>query len=171
MDHDNNQMVMDHDNNQMALEKDDGSAQPQFHITRRSRENRRPGESRLVHNHNIPINETNDAGQTARTMQPQVETVCPPVRTMPPEGRAEYPTALPPPPPPSHVGFIPTVMPREKNLQGSYMNMVPPSTSVGPGFPSGLGAGAVAAGAVIFGDDFLSGFDYVVDGSTQEIRL
>ena len=29
----------------------------------------------------------------------------------------------------------------------------------GPGFAMGLGAGALAAGAVIFGDDLVSGFD------------
>lgn len=29
----------------------------------------------------------------------------------------------------------------------------------GPGFAMGMGAGALAAGAVIFGDDFMSGFD------------
>lgn len=28
-----------------------------------------------------------------------------------------------------------------------------------PGFGLGVGAGALAAGAVIFGDDFMSGFD------------
>ena len=44
----------------------------------------------------------------------------------------------------------------------NYINM-PSSSSSGPrarpGFAMGLGAGALAAGAVIFGDDFVSGFD------------
>ncbi|KHG21324.1 BON1-associated 2 -like protein [Gossypium arboreum] len=64
----------------------------------------------------------------------------------------------PPPPPPSHVGYIPTFLPRTE----TYMNM-PSSVGAGvgprPGFAMGVGAGALAAGAVLFGDDFMSGFD------------
>ncbi|KDP21615.1 hypothetical protein JCGZ_03286 [Jatropha curcas] len=68
------------------------------------------------------------------------------------------PRTPPPPPPPSNVGYIPTFLPNT-----DYINM--PSSAAAsrmgarPGVAMGLGAGAVAAGAVIFGDDFLSGFD------------
>lgn len=66
----------------------------------------------------------------------------------------------PPPPPPSHVGYVPTFLPRTNDPSTSYINM--PSSGVGrgagPGFGVGLGAGALAAGAVIFGDDYMSGF-------------
>ncbi|XP_077236981.1 calcium-dependent lipid-binding (CaLB domain) family protein isoform X2 [Tasmannia lanceolata] len=72
------------------------------------------------------------------------------------------PRTPPPPPPPSHVGFVPTFLPGTAQLPESYINM--PSSSAGgrpgrPGFGMGVGAGAMAAGAVIFGDDFMSGFD------------
>ncbi|GMH19359.1 hypothetical protein Nepgr_021200 [Nepenthes gracilis] len=75
------------------------------------------------------------------------------------------PRTPPPPPPPSNVGYIPTFLPRTNNLAAAtYMNM--PSAagdrSGGPGFAAGLGVGALAAGSVIFGDDFLSGFDLPV---------
>ncbi|KAK6155985.1 hypothetical protein DH2020_010233 [Rehmannia glutinosa] len=44
-----------------------------------------------------------------------------------------------------------------------YINMpssvAPPGRGGGPSFGMGVGAGAFAAGAVIFGDDFMSGFD------------
>ncbi|KAG8501878.1 hypothetical protein CXB51_004600 [Gossypium anomalum] len=64
----------------------------------------------------------------------------------------------PPPPPPSHVGYIPTFLPRTE----TYMNM-PSSGSWSRAktwFCNGSwGAGALAAGAVLFGDDFMSGFD------------
>lgn len=76
-------------------------------------------------------------------------------------------TTPPPPPPPSNVGFVPTLLPRNANpnLAGNYMNMPPPGASAHGqsgrpmGFDMGLGAGALAAGALIFGDDFMSGFD------------
>lgn len=62
-----------------------------------------------------------------------------------------------PPPPPYNVGYMPS-----STSMDNYMNM-PSSSSSGararPGFAMGLGAGALAAGAVIFGDDFVSGFD------------
>ncbi|PPR81525.1 hypothetical protein GOBAR_AA39190 [Gossypium barbadense] len=68
-------------------------------------------------------------------------------------------SATPPsPPPPSNVGYIPTFLPRTE----TYMNM-PSSVGAGvgprPGFAMGVRAGALAAGAVLFGDDFISGFD------------
>ncbi|KAK9013978.1 hypothetical protein V6N11_005153 [Hibiscus sabdariffa] len=66
-------------------------------------------------------------------------------------------TTPPPPPPPSNVGYIPTFLPRTD----TYINM-PSSVSApgaGPGFAMGVGAGALAAGAVLFGDDFMSGFN------------
>ncbi|KAJ1431728.1 C2 domain [Sesbania bispinosa] len=69
----------------------------------------------------------------------------------------------PPPPPPSNVGYIPTFHPSNDGLGPSYFNM--PSSSGAaprqrgpPGFAMGAGAGALAAGAVMFGDNFMSGF-------------
>ncbi|XP_057980141.1 uncharacterized protein LOC131165967 [Malania oleifera] len=71
----------------------------------------------------------------------------------------------PPPPPPSNIGYIPTFLPGTNNLpnRDSYVNMPSSSSRVAgasgrPGFGMGVGAGALAAGAVIFGDDFMSGF-------------
>ncbi|KAL4368040.1 hypothetical protein GQ457_05G023490 [Hibiscus cannabinus] len=57
-------------------------------------------------------------------------------------------------PPPSNVGHIPTFPPRTEN----YINMPSSVAAPGPGFAMGVGAGALAAGAVFFGDDFMSGF-------------
>lgn len=69
----------------------------------------------------------------------------------------------PPPPPPSNVGYIPTFLPRNDDLPPCFTDMPPlraaPRQRGPPGFTMGLGAGALAAGAVIFGDDFMSGFD------------
>ncbi|KAJ1387505.1 C2 domain [Sesbania bispinosa] len=75
-----------------------------------------------------------------------------------------YRTRTPPPPsPPSNVGYIPTFLPRNDGLPPSYTDMPPsraaPGQRVPPGVPMEIGAGALAAGALIFGDDFLSGFD------------
>ncbi|XVE90939.1 hypothetical protein DITRI_Ditri20bG0115700 [Diplodiscus trichospermus] len=68
-----------------------------------------------------------------------------------------------PPPPPSNVGYIPTFLPRTHHLTETYLNMPLSATAPGrglrPGFAMGVGGGALAAGAVIFGDDFMSGFD------------
>ncbi|KAL5799832.1 hypothetical protein ACOSQ3_032925 [Xanthoceras sorbifolium] len=72
------------------------------------------------------------------------------------------PRTPPPPPPPSNVGYLPTFIPRTNTFSNTYMNMPssgPPGRATRPGFGMGLGAGALAAGAVIFGDDFMSGFD------------
>lgn len=72
-------------------------------------------------------------------------------------------TPPPPPPPPANVGYIPTFLPRTNNMPPSYLNMPQTGTSAArnarPGFGMGVGAGALAAGAMIFGDDFMSGFD------------
>ncbi|RDX65093.1 Serotonin N-acetyltransferase 1, chloroplastic, partial [Mucuna pruriens] len=69
----------------------------------------------------------------------------------------------PPPPPPSNVGYIPTLLPRNDGLSPSYTDMstsrAAPGQRVPAGVAMGLGAGALAAGAIIFGDDFMSGFD------------
>ncbi|KAG5036006.1 hypothetical protein GLYMA_04G224600v4 [Glycine max] len=69
----------------------------------------------------------------------------------------------PPPPPPSNVGYIPTFLPRNDGLSPSYTEMstsrAAPGQRVPAGVAMGLGAGALAAGAIIFGDDFMSGFD------------
>ncbi|KAD2392854.1 hypothetical protein R6Q59_012587 [Mikania micrantha] len=66
------------------------------------------------------------------------------------------------PPQPYHFGFVPSSS--TDNLPPSYINMPPrsgarPGPGAGQGFAMGLGAGAFAAGAAIFGDDFMSGFD------------
>ncbi|KAK8519669.1 hypothetical protein V6N13_104783 [Hibiscus sabdariffa] len=76
----------------------------------------------------------------------------------------------PPPPPPSNVGHIPTFLPRTEN----YINMPSSVAAPGPGgprpgFAMGVGAGALATGAVFFGDDFMSGFD--VPASFQDASL
>ncbi|KAL2339506.1 hypothetical protein Fmac_007446 [Flemingia macrophylla] len=73
-------------------------------------------------------------------------------------------TITPPPPsPPRNAGYIPTFIPRNDGLPSSYVDMPTsreaPCQRVPLGVAMGLGAGALAAGAVIFGDDFMSGFD------------
>ncbi|PHT86915.1 hypothetical protein T459_09021 [Capsicum annuum] len=78
-------------------------------------------------------------------------------------GPSYQPPHTPPPPPPANVGYIPTFLPRTDNMPPSYLNMPQPGTSAARnaklGFGMGVGAGALAAGAMIFGDDFMSGFD------------
>lgn len=73
----------------------------------------------------------------------------------------------PPPPPPSNIGYIPTYLPINDGLSPSYTDMstarAVPGKRVNAGGAMGLGAGALAAGAVIFGDDFMSGFDVPSD--------
>lgn len=64
----------------------------------------------------------------------------------------------PPPPPPSNTGFLPAIFPGSSHLPDNRGNM--PTSGYGgqnsqPGFGMGLGAGALAAGAVLFGDDFM----------------
>ncbi|XP_057458590.1 uncharacterized protein LOC130749275 isoform X1 [Lotus japonicus] len=73
-------------------------------------------------------------------------------------------TRTPPPPPPSNVGYIPTFLPINDFLPPSFPDMplssrAAPSQRVPPGVALGIGSGALAAGAVIFGDDFLLGYD------------
>ncbi|KAL5711561.1 hypothetical protein ACHQM5_021998 [Ranunculus cassubicifolius] len=83
------------------------------------------------------------------------------------------PRTPPPPPPPSHVGYIPTFFPSAGQLPGTYVNI--PSSSTGGGraggqnFGMGMGAGALAAGAVLFGDDFMSEFQ--IPSSLQDDAL
>ncbi|KAL0452627.1 UNVERIFIED_CONTAM: hypothetical protein Slati_1240800 [Sesamum latifolium] len=68
-------------------------------------------------------------------------------------------TRTPPPPlPPSNVGYVPTFFPRTENLTQSIG--APLRHRPGPGFATSLSAEALAAGAMIFGDDFLSGFEF-----------
>ncbi|KAI5346742.1 hypothetical protein L3X38_014621 [Prunus dulcis] len=85
----------------------------------------------------------------------------------------EPPKTPPPPPPPSNVGYIPTFIPRTDRMSDTYVNMpssgAPPGRRGAPGFGMGMGAGALAAGAVIFGDDFMSGFD--VPSGLQDASL
>ncbi|CAN6569119.1 unnamed protein product [Malus baccata var. baccata] len=101
----------------------------------------------------------------------------------PPAGGASYPPAggpsyqpprtPSPPPPPSNVGYIPTFIPRTDRMQETYINMpasgAPPGRRGAAGVGMGIGAGALAAGAVIFGDDFMSGFD--VPSGLQDASL
>jgi len=73
-------------------------------------------------------------------------------------------TVTPPPPsPPSNVGYIPTFLPRNYDLPPSFTNMPPSMEEPGQNVPLDvvleISAEALAAGTVIFGDDFLSGFD------------
>lgn len=79
------------------------------------------------------------------------------------------PSYQPPPAPPSNVGYgyAPTYLPNSGGMGTSYFNMPTSSSTSGvgprqrgpPGFAIGAGAGALAAGAVMFGDNFVSGFD------------
>ncbi|XP_073224655.1 uncharacterized protein [Cicer arietinum] len=75
-------------------------------------------------------------------------------------------TRTPPPPsPPSNVGYIPTFLPRNDGLPPSFTD-IPPSREehgqkVPPGVALEITAEALAAGTVIFGDDFLPGFDVI----------
>ncbi|OIW02523.1 hypothetical protein TanjilG_12837 [Lupinus angustifolius] len=88
-------------------------------------------------------------------------------------GPSYYQPPRPPPPPPqlpSNFGYVPTnFLPSNYGMAPSYINMPSSSSSSGAvpprqrgpppaGFAMGAGAGALAAGAVMFGDDFLSGF-------------
>ncbi|XP_028795963.1 histone-lysine N-methyltransferase, H3 lysine-36 specific-like [Neltuma alba] len=71
--------------------------------------------------------------------------------TDPDEGRPSYERRRtpPPPPPPSNAGYIPTFLPKNDSL---------PPPSSGPNPPENVPPG-LAMGALIFGDDFMSGFD------------
>ncbi|KAE9608783.1 hypothetical protein Lal_00020047 [Lupinus albus] len=66
-------------------------------------------------------------------------------------------------PSPSNVGYIPTFLPTNDDLSPGFTVMAASRAGARwrgpPGFAMGLGAGALAAGVVIFGDDFISGFD------------
>lgn len=67
-----------------------------------------------------------------------------------------------PPPPPSNIGFIPTFFPETGQVQDENFDMpsgrrsILRSSEINTSFGTGVGAGALAAGAVIFGDDFIS---------------
>lgn len=86
-------------------------------------------------------------------------------------GETSYPP--PPPPPPSNVGYVPSFWPRPNNGAPSYINLPSSGPVHGygrrPGFGMGLGVGALAGGAMIFGDNFVSGFD--VPGGLQDPSL
>ncbi|WCJ19858.1 Calcium-dependent lipid-binding (CaLB domain) family protein [Euphorbia peplus] len=64
----------------------------------------------------------------------------------------------PPPPPPSNVGYVPTFLPNTDYINMPASAAAAPRRGVNPALV-GVGAGALAAGAVIFGDDFMSGFN------------
>ncbi|CAA6669220.1 unnamed protein product [Spirodela intermedia] len=69
------------------------------------------------------------------------------------------PGTPPPPSPPANAGFIPSFFPGISRLPESYVSQPNSGSTVahggGSAFGAGVGAGALAAGAVIFGDDFL----------------
>lgn len=101
--------------------------------------------------------------------------IYPPAQNGPPSGN--YPNQLPsgmeqrrpetppPPPPPANAGFIPSFFPGISRLPESYVNLPNSGRTAAhgggvSGFGAGIGAGALAAGAVIFGDDFLWAQDF-----------
>ncbi|KAE8714718.1 Acyl-CoA N-acyltransferases superfamily protein, putative isoform 1 [Hibiscus syriacus] len=92
-------------------------------------------------------------------------------------GQSSYPSASghshrpppPPPPPPSNVGYIPSFLPRTENYINMPSSVAAPGLGPRPGFAMGVGAGALAAGAVLFSDDFMSGFD--VPAGFQDANL
>lgn len=65
------------------------------------------------------------------------------------------------PPPPSQVGYSPTMVSNSGyiNLPSSGANPAAQRAGVPAGFAVGAGAGALAAGAVMFGNDLMSGFN------------
>ncbi|RZC79363.1 hypothetical protein C5167_003554 [Papaver somniferum] len=85
--------------------------------------------------------------------------------------QGSYRPPPPPPPPPSHVGFLPSFLPRaDPRFSSAYADnrgpgggTAPAGQGAGPqnnsGAAMGMSAGALAAGVVLFGDDFISGFD------------
>ncbi|WOK96740.1 hypothetical protein Cni_G05447 [Canna indica] len=90
----------------------------------------------------------------------------------------DRPAPPPPPPPPCNAGFLPTLFPGAAPPPQTYINLPPPSSRAaarhrggGAEFGVGLGAGALAAGAVIFGDDFMSGsqFPMGLDGGSLTV--
>ncbi|KAK4363530.1 hypothetical protein RND71_018771 [Anisodus tanguticus] len=93
---------------------------------------------------------------------PQPQTLTPSNQPQPNRQYA-HPPSRAPPPPPANVGYIPTFLPRTDNMPPSYFNMPQTGPSAArnarPGFGMRVGAGALAAGAMIFGDDFISDFD------------
>lgn len=72
-------------------------------------------------------------------------------------------TRTPPPSPPYNVGYIPTFLSRNDGLHPSFTGIPQfteePCQTEPPGVVLEISAEALAAGAAIFGDDFLSGFD------------
>ncbi|KAL6532983.1 hypothetical protein OROMI_027095 [Orobanche minor] len=81
-----------------------------------------------------------------------------------PDHYPNRPPPPPPPPPPSNIGYTPTCFPMHMPS-----SVAPPGgRGTRPGFGMGIGAGALAAGAVIFGDDFMSGLD--VPGRLDDAR-
>lgn len=131
------------------------------------------------YNHQLPYpSNTSAAGEPSQAPGPSYQYQPPKTPPPPPApGRGpsyqyQPPRTPPPPSPPLNVGYIPTLLPRAELGGGTYVNM--PSSAAGaagygrgvrPGVAMGLGAGALAAGAVVFGDDFMSGFDGWQNGS------
>ncbi|KAA8533949.1 hypothetical protein F0562_031466 [Nyssa sinensis] len=138
-------MVMNNSNgSNLAIEFENGSSQALLHQPD-------PKNSPYAHPVPSPTNYSNQSGGGP---------------SYPTEGGAAYqpPRTPPPPPPPSNVGYISTFLPRTDHLPSSSINMsssgAPPGHGGGPGFRMGMSAGALAAGAVIFGDDFMLEFEF-----------
>ncbi|XP_030486920.2 protein SRC2 [Cannabis sativa] len=168
------------DGNSITLAIGDGSAQafpteiPLASFPRP--ENQARTNSPYTHPMALPTNYSNSSAvrpsyppETRPSYPPAAGPSYPPAAgpSYPPTAGPSYqpPRTPPPPPPPSNAGYIPTFLPRPDRMQQTYVNMpssssgAPPGRGGGPGFAMGMGAGALAAGAVIFGDDFMSGFD------------
>ncbi|KAM7276534.1 hypothetical protein ACFE04_018400 [Oxalis oulophora] len=136
-------------------------------IVRRQRQENHPQPNNYPHTNPTPYPTESKPEKQSQLSYPYADSTpsYPTGYSNPSAGPAYHPPRTPPPPPPpSNVGYIPTFLPRTNLSSDSYINM--PSSMAGPsrrgprpGFATGAAAGALAAGAVIFGDDFMSGFD------------
>ncbi|CAN6469537.1 unnamed protein product [Victoria cruziana] len=88
------------------------------------------------------------------------------------------PTTPPPPPPPSNTGFLLSPFAPNAVQEGGTYWSAPGRASagarertMGPGFGVGAAGGAMAAGAFLFGDDFLNAMDYSsgLDGGSSKL--
>ncbi|KAF7816582.1 histone-lysine N-methyltransferase, H3 lysine-36 specific-like isoform X1 [Senna tora] len=108
-----------------------------------------------THSHQLPLaslhHPENEAEKNVPSSQP---LPFPETYTDPYDGGPSYEASRTPspPPPPSNVGYIPTFLPGNDLLPSS-------GAASSEKVPPGLAMEALAAGAIIFGDDFMSGFD------------
>lgn len=84
-----------------------------------------------------------------------------------------FPSTLPPPPT-SNLGFFPPKHPGREQVPQNYINL-PPRKSAGqnsaPNFGMGLGAGALTAGTMVFGETLLPGpsFSGAINGASLSV--